>query len=87
MRARTHTHTSTHTHTHSCFPSRAACCLQDGDTALHRAAFKGHMQVVTALLAAGADINLQSKVRNCWLRRVRVRGRVRVVVGGCCIYG
>ena len=35
------------------------------------------MEVVTALLAAGADINLQDKVRNCWLRRVRVLGRVR----------
>ena len=46
-------------------------------TALHRAADKGHMEVVTALLAAGADIHLQNKVRNCWLRRVRVRGRVR----------
>ena len=41
------------------------------------AADEGHMEVVTALLAAGADINLQTKVRNCWLRRVRVRGRVR----------
>ena len=44
--------------------------MQYGSTALHRAASKGHMEVVTALLAAGADINLQSKVRNCWLRRV-----------------
>ena len=49
----------------------------DGYTALHIAAVKGRMEVVTALLAAGADINLQDKVRNCWLRRVRVRGRVR----------
>ena len=49
----------------------------DGRPALHRAADNGHMEVVTALLAAGADINLQDKVRNCWLRRVRVRGRVR----------
>ena len=51
--------------------------MQDGETALHLAAVNGHMEVVTALLAAGADINLQGKVRNCWLRRVRVRGRVR----------
>ena len=51
--------------------------MQDGYTALHLAASNGRMEVVTALLAAGADINLQNKVRNCWLRRVRVRGRVR----------
>ena len=51
--------------------------MQNGWTALHYAAEYGHMEVVTALLAAGADINLQTKVRNCWLRRVRVRGRVR----------
>ena len=51
--------------------------MQVGRTALHLAASNGHMEVVTALLAAGADINLQSEVRNCWLRRVRVRGRVR----------
>ena len=73
-RARTHTHTSTHTRTHSCFPSRAACCLQILCTALHYAAEKGHMEVVTALLAAGADINLKNNVRNCWLRRERGRG-------------
>ena len=51
--------------------------MQNGSTALHIAADNGHMEGVTALLAAGADINLQNKVRNCWLRRVRVRGRVR----------
>ena len=51
--------------------------MQDGDTALYYAAREGHMEVVTALLAVGADINLQEEVRNCWLRRVRVRGRER----------
>ena len=44
------------------------CCgyfnLQGGDTALHNAAYKGHTEIVTALLANGASIDIQDKVRN-----------------------
>lgn len=35
---------------------------QDGKTALHRAAYRGYMEVINALLQAGADVSLQSKV-------------------------
>ena len=35
---------------------------QDGETALHRAAGGGHGAVVSALLSAGADLNVQDKV-------------------------
>ena len=38
------------------------CVTQDGMTALVRAARYGHMETVSVLLAAGADINLQDKV-------------------------
>ena len=57
--------------------------MQGGRTALYRAADNGHMEVVTALLAAGADINLQDEVRNCWLRRVRERGVICMQMYGC----
>lgn len=37
--------------------------LQNGKTALHGAAEKGHLEIVNALLQAGADVNLQNNVR------------------------
>ena len=37
---------------------------QRGDTALIRASGYGHVNVVEKLLAAGADLNHQNKVRN-----------------------
>ena len=36
---------------------------QDGQTALIRAAQNGHTETVSVLLEAGADVNLQEKVR------------------------
>ena len=44
----------THTHTHT---------LQDGLTALMRAASAGNLQMVQAILAAGAITDLRDKVR------------------------
>ena len=40
----------------------AVCIYQDGATPLYVAAQKGHEAVVSALLAAGADKNLQKEV-------------------------
>ena len=52
-------------------PNLSPLCLvlfppppQDDNTALIRASRNGHDNVVEMLLAAGADPNLQSKVRN-----------------------
>lgn len=47
---------------HSCSPRTAA---QDGRTALHVAAATGFLEVVKALLAAGADKEATDKVRMC----------------------
>jgi ankyrin repeat protein len=38
--------------------------LQSGWTPLHHACFKGHLEVVTVLLSAGASIEVQTKVRS-----------------------
>ena len=40
---------------------------QDGETQLLTAAWKGHLEVVRALLEGGADVNQASKVRGCWM--------------------
>jgi ankyrin repeat protein len=40
------------------------CLLQNGFTPLHRACSKGHVEVVTVLLSAGAPIEAQTKVRS-----------------------
>lgn len=38
-------------------PSLVHCCDADGYTPLHRAAYSGHVDVVSALLAAGSKVN------------------------------
>lgn len=38
-------------------PQLVHCCDEDGYTPLHRAAYSGHVDVVSALLAAGSKIN------------------------------
>lgn len=38
-------------------PSLVDCCDEDGYTPLHRAAYSGHVDAVSALLTAGAKIN------------------------------
>ena len=43
-------------------PTHAPPPLQDGETALHRAAMKCHSTTVEVLLAAGADVKATDKV-------------------------
>ncbi|KAM8879863.1 ankyrin repeat domain-containing protein 49 isoform 1-T3 [Spinachia spinachia] len=38
-------------------PSLVHCCDEDGYTPLHRAAYSGHVDVVSALIAAGSKVN------------------------------
>ena len=40
--------------------SSARTCAYEGDTALHRAAYYGHGETVTALLRAGAHVDAKS---------------------------
>jgi ankyrin repeat protein len=49
-----HIHTYIHTYIH----------IQDGNTALNVAAFKGHTQVVEVLLNAGASADIPNMVRD-----------------------
>ena len=43
-----------------CVPTHAPPALQDGKTALHHAASRGHSTTVEVLLAAGADVKAQN---------------------------
>ena len=38
------------------------CIIQDGDTALHKAAWLGYTEIVDQLVSAGADINIVNNV-------------------------
>ncbi|XP_037328979.2 ankyrin repeat domain-containing protein 49 [Pungitius pungitius] len=38
-------------------PSLVHCCDEDGYTPLHRAAYSGHVDVASALIAAGSEVN------------------------------
>ena len=40
------------------------CSLQDGRSALHVAAEKGHTIVVSVLISHGADVNTKDEVKN-----------------------
>ena len=60
------------THTRNCFfplaqliciNSHRLLCTQDGNTALHMAAYQSHIPVVELLVNAGAPMNVQNKVR------------------------
>ena len=49
---------------HRCRPHAVLRARQDGRTALHQMACNGQGAVVSALLSAGADPNVQMKVRD-----------------------
>ena len=42
-------------------------CMQGGDCPLHIASQKGHDRIVEMLLQAGATVDLQDKVEDCYL--------------------
>ena len=52
----THTHVHTHTHTHT----------KDGASPLYLASQEGHDGIVEMLLQAGATVDLQTKVEDCY---------------------
>jgi hypothetical protein len=61
---------------------------QEGWSALHMAADHAHLECVQRLLAAGASVNLQTKVLVCWRcyhrrRWLTLALRLRVVAEGC----
>jgi ankyrin repeat protein len=42
--------------------------MQDGETPLHHAAYKGRVQVVGQLLGLGPAVDARNKVtRHCWM--------------------
>ena len=41
--------------------------IQNGDTPLHGAAFKGSLEVVTKLLDCGADVDMKKNVRKSFV--------------------
>ena len=41
-------------------------CMQDGHCPLHIASQKGHDRIVEMLLQAGATVDLQNKVEDCY---------------------
>jgi ankyrin repeat protein len=45
------------------------CLLQNGFTPLHHACYRGHAEVVTVLLAAGAQVDAPDRV---WTVEIRV---------------
>ena len=43
--------------------------LQYGETALHKAALKGHVEVVELLVKYGAAVDIRNKVLHCTYRK------------------
>ena len=49
-----------------------------GNTALHSAALRGHNEVVTTLITAGADLNIQNKHGDTALRIITKKGKSKM---------
>ena len=54
--------TTTHTHAHT----HTTMCTQDGTSPLYIASQNGHDRIVEMLLQAGATVDLQDKVKDCY---------------------
>ena len=62
----THMHTHVHTHTHTHTHIHTTMYTQDGHFPLFVASQEGQYRIVEILLQAGATVDLQSKVENCY---------------------
>ena len=60
-----HVHLRTQCHTHTC--THNTMCTQDGTSSLYIASQNGHDRIVEMLLQAGATVDLQDKVEDCYL--------------------
>ena len=60
----THIHTHTHTHTHTY--THTYTHTQDGFFPLYGASQEGYDGIVEMLLQAGATVDLQTKVEDCY---------------------
>ena len=56
-----HMYTQPHTHAHA-----TPLCTQDGACSLHISSQEGHDRIVEMLLQAGATVDLQDKVQDCY---------------------
>jgi hypothetical protein len=61
MYAQATTHTSAHERTRADGPRRRVSAFRHRNTPLHGAAWRGHADVVEALLAHGADVHAEDK--------------------------
>ena len=51
-----------------------------GNTALHRAAWNGHSEIVSTLIDEGADLNIQNLYGNTPIHRAAFKGHIGIVL-------